>query len=195
MADATQPPLSVKLCEAAEKGDIALARALLASGEHIEGIHCIGGCRYTPLISAAHCGHLEMVRFLLDRGADRHALANGKTAEEIAREQKHPEVANFLKTYDQNKNPDKIFFYDDLGDRTREDIYDFMMRERVTMIRQGKYGSVDTTTITGFSAIEDQSDESQLRKAFNEHMRRGGKADEALVFPHRLPKNKLTREG
>jgi hypothetical protein len=64
------------------------------------------------------------------------------------------------------------------------------MRERVTLIRQGRLGAVETAVITGFSAIEDQSDSSMLRKAFNEHARRGGETEESAVFTRNISKPK-----
>jgi hypothetical protein len=188
----TPQELNKNLCDAAEGGSVAKVSSFLDQRVDINGRHCLDGCRYTALMKAALKGRLEVVRFLLDRGADVTLLdGENKTAEDLARAGNHQEIVAILQSA--VKNPDKIIFYGQIGDRTRQDVYDFTMRERVTMIRQGKYGAVDTTTITGFSMIEDKSDESTLRKAFNEHLRRGGKTDEAVVFPNRLPKNKLPR--
>jgi hypothetical protein len=187
-----QQDLNQRLCEAAEKGDVTQLASLLGQGADINGRHCLDGCRLTPLMKAASHGRIEAVRFLLEAGVDVALLANeNKTAEEMARAANHPAIVALLQS--QDKIPDKVIFYDQVGDRMRQDVYDFTLLERLTMIRQGKYGAIDTMTITGFSAIEDKSDQSVLRKAFNEHVRRGGKADEALVFPNKLLKNKLPR--
>ena len=57
------------------------------------------GPGYTPLLTAAANGHLNIVKDLLVHGADIHAKANdGKTAVSIAEERKHPEVAEFLRS-------------------------------------------------------------------------------------------------
>lgn len=180
------------LCDMAEKGDIAQLRNFLSKGADINGLHCLDGCRYTALMKAASHGRIEAVRFLLEMGADA-TLRSGdnKTAEDLARIANHHAIAALLQGED--KNPDKVIFYDQVGDRTRQDVYDFSMLERLTMIRQSRYGAVDTTTVTGFSVIEDKSDQSALRKAFNEHVKRGGKTDESVVFPNKLLKNKLPR--
>ena len=55
------------------------------------------GAGFTPLLTAAANGHLEIVKMLLLHGANVHAKTNdGKSAETIAGERKHAEVADFL---------------------------------------------------------------------------------------------------
>ena len=59
---------------------------------------------YTPLIEAAHCGHLEMLRLLLRRGAKHDAsfyveadgMSIGGTAEDMAKAQGHDECVTLL---------------------------------------------------------------------------------------------------
>jgi hypothetical protein len=92
-------------------------------------------------------------------------------------------AVEMLQTFRNDKLPERVTFVSNIGNRIREDVYDFTMRERVTMMRNGRFGAVEALTITGFSAIEDRSDTSKLRQAFNEHVKRGGKTEEADIFP------------
>ncbi len=55
------------LLRAAEQGDAAAARALIASGAPVDAENRYGA---TPLFFAAERGHLEIARMLLDAGAD-----------------------------------------------------------------------------------------------------------------------------
>lgn len=189
----TQKELNDKLQVAAEAGNAAEVASLLAKGAEIDCRHCTEGCRETPLMKAAQGGHREVIRLLLEKGADKAlSSAGAKTAEDMARNFKHLDLADFLHEYGEKKSPDKVIFSDKIGMAVRENIYDFVMRERVTLIRSDKFGPVEAMNIIGFSALEDQSDDSMLRKAFNEHVSRGGKADESVIFPNRLVKS-LTR--
>jgi hypothetical protein len=63
-------PLGVPIiCDAASRGDVDALALLLDRGVDIES-SCAGT---TPLIYAANAGHEHAIRFLLARGADRHA--------------------------------------------------------------------------------------------------------------------------
>ena len=192
MPNDAQQALNAKLADAAENGSVSEVVSLIAAGGDVNGKHCLDGCQHTPLIKAAMKGHLSVVSLLLEKGADTSLVASeGKTAIEMAREAGKQEVVARIVSFEESKRPDRISFHSHLGDRTREDIYDFSMRERVTLIRQGRLGTVETAIITGFSAIEDQSDTSMLRKAFNEHVCRGGKTEESVVFSRNIAKSKL----
>ena len=59
--------LSLRLRDAARKGDIEGVRALLESGADVNAEHT------AALWMAAGAGHIETVRLLLERGADIHA--------------------------------------------------------------------------------------------------------------------------
>jgi len=62
------------LIRAAETGLVPMARALVAAGAPVDGLcHCEGG--ETPLWAAAIAGKTEMVRYLLDMGADPNVAA------------------------------------------------------------------------------------------------------------------------
>ncbi|MFY0602857.1 MAG: ankyrin repeat domain-containing protein [Flavobacteriaceae bacterium] len=54
----------------------------------------------TPLMYAVKYGHLKMVKYLLDNGADINKVSvEGKTALDYALKYKHPEIEAFLRTY------------------------------------------------------------------------------------------------
>lgn len=178
-----------ELCDLAGRGDIAQVRAYIEAGALVNSRHCLGGCRHTPLMTAAVNGHFEIVELLVQMGADLSLKDDGGRT--VFQKVSDPKMQAFLQSCETSRHPERVIFYSPIGELIREDVYDFQMRERVTMIRKGKYGAVESTTITGFSAIEDQSDESMLRKAFNEHVKRGGKVEEASIFPHLLPKRRL----
>jgi ankyrin repeat protein len=78
---------------AAREGSIDIAEASLA--DHDVNLKSRDG--YTPLILAACNGHVGMVQFLIQRGADVHAVDNLKyTALLDACEEGHAEVINVL---------------------------------------------------------------------------------------------------
>ena len=57
------------------------------------------GGGYSPLLTAAANGYLEIVKMLLRHGADLHVKTNdGKTARSFAEERGHAAVAEFLRS-------------------------------------------------------------------------------------------------
>ena len=64
---------SLKLFEAAENGTFDRVVKLLAAGANPDASHVIA--RHTPLQAAAAAGHLEVVKVLVDRGADINRIA------------------------------------------------------------------------------------------------------------------------
>jgi hypothetical protein len=62
------PSLEVQLRIAAEQGDLPKVQELLAAGAHPDGVRESNG--RTPLYRAANRDHQEIVRLLLERGAD-----------------------------------------------------------------------------------------------------------------------------
>jgi hypothetical protein len=179
--------LDERLKQAAENGNVALVEALLKEGADVDGD------RGLPLIWAAYNGHLAVVNVLLDAGAD--ATLNydgGKTPAQYAKEGRHVEILKALTTPRIVETPEEITFRRPLGNRTLEEIFNFTALERISLVRKSKYGAVEAITYTSFENVNDQS---MLRKAFEEHVKRGGNTDEAVVFPNRLSKNTLKREG
>ena len=77
-----------------EAGDLAGLKRLVASGQ--VPVHVKGG--FPPLHEAAGCGHLEMVRYLVEEaGADpRLRSAQGLTPLELATVNGHLEVVRYL---------------------------------------------------------------------------------------------------
>ena len=84
------------IVDAAWLGDTQRVRALLAENPAL--VHGLEGGRVSPLRSAAWNGRADVVRVLLDHGADPtipHA-ESGKTALDFARERGHSSVVALL---------------------------------------------------------------------------------------------------
>lgn len=87
-------PLHSAVATDAAPVDVSIVRMLLKAGAPVNVPHLGGG---TPLHTAAFVGDPEVLRMLLDRGADpRLTTADGKTAIDIARERGHAEAAALL---------------------------------------------------------------------------------------------------
>ena len=92
-----EPPTEAPLWDAASEGDGARVAALLDAGAEIDQQNPGAGGIPTPLIAAAFCGHTEVVRLLLARGADVHAVnSQGRSALVQAADQGHAEVVLLL---------------------------------------------------------------------------------------------------
>jgi hypothetical protein len=84
-----------KLCEAANKGDILLTKALLDTGVDVNAVDPLDASGRTALVAAAQGGHEATVSYLLDRGANATlATAMDKTPFDLA--QTKPEVLQRL---------------------------------------------------------------------------------------------------
>lgn len=204
-------PLDQNLKIACEKGNVELARQLVRQGANVDA----PGMEYGPLAWAANNGHADCVAFLLEQGADPDirlspkywtplmcaankgyretvetllkAGANpmlrttdGQTAIDIARKQEHHDVADLL-----DNNPDEISFFHNVDNRVMQEVFSFLRKERVTLIRKTRGGEVEAMQRDSFRSLDDQSG---LRRAFAEHAKRGGKMTEDEVFENALPK-------
>ena len=92
-----------KLIQAAEKGNLQEVQAALAEGADINGIvimkkHGMSVKGPTPLKAASRNGHTEVVKYLLNKGAEINAKANTtqSTALMIASENGYTEIVRIL---------------------------------------------------------------------------------------------------
>jgi ankyrin repeat protein len=79
---------------AAQRGDVGEVRQLIARGAPINGRSAYDG--EVPLTVAAADGHIEIVRILLERGAEVDIETPRGTALALAAERNHPEVVRLL---------------------------------------------------------------------------------------------------
>jgi len=158
------------LFEAAKAGDAEQVAHLISLGADVNS--------YYNLIFAAHSGHLDVVYLLLEAGADKSFVSNGLTAAEWARNNNHAKIAEVINKY-MPPTPDQVITHSPLGDRTLQEVFNFATMERISMIRNGRHGPVESFVRESFSVLADQP---SLREAFKEHRRRGGTAEEEAVF-------------
>jgi ankyrin repeat protein len=185
MTNEEQNVLDEKLLAACKAGAAVEVITLLTQGADVDS--GTDTEKYLPLIWAANNGHMEVVKILLAHGADRDGRAGGKNAAEWALMRGHTDIVKKL-----HERPDQIVLQQSLGDRTLEEVFNFTSFERITLIRKSPEGAVEAVTRGPFSEVVDQS---RLRKAFEEHIRRGGKTDENRVFPNVLSKTKAPKHG
>ena len=173
------------LIKAAAQGDVAVMRLLLDHGAAVDGL---SGAGSTPLMFAAHRGQGEAVALLLEAGANK-SIRNQKemTAMDYARANGHLDALNVL-----TSNPEQVSFVHKIGSRLMEEVFDFTLRERVTLLRASAEGPVETMLRDPFIRLEDTSN---LRRAFNIHRQRGGKVPEDEIFPRELSKRRLPAFG
>ena len=89
----SNPALDNELMAAANKGDLAKVKDLVEKGAY-PNFHDAGGS--TPLIEAVYGGHAEVVKFLLEKGADANARKNDGAAA-IGFAKKYPPILEMLK--------------------------------------------------------------------------------------------------
>jgi ankyrin repeat protein len=84
---------------AAGYGQPHIVRALLAAGAELD----VSEPERNPLFSAIHGGHLEIVKFLIERGIDYRVRYTGESMKDMdalafARERGQTEIADYLET-------------------------------------------------------------------------------------------------
>ena len=88
----------ISIYDAAEKGDIAALEKHIVAGTNVNGF--LGG--WSCLDRASHGGHLEVVRLLLDNGANVNARIEGlfdhpgKSPLDYSNENNHKEISELL---------------------------------------------------------------------------------------------------
>lgn len=239
MAESKTPKaLNKQLLKAVSKNELDEVQRLIESGADIESQAGFFYLRQTPLGIASFNGNLDVVKYLLDKGANVNVLDSaratplynavrysksvdivrllmqrgadpniedreGYSALMYARKKKKQYLVRIMEEKvvmppkPQEKapealNPDEVIFQRPLGDRILQESFDFVALERVSLVRKSAQGAVEAMSRDGFSVIEDQS---TLRKAFEEHVRRGGKTEESRVFPNTIFKDRPSGRG
>ena len=116
------------LVAAATDGHTDVVKYLLDQGADVDERGMRIHSWYTALHWAAYGGHAETVKCLLDHGAD-SSLKNsdGKTARQIALQQRHPEVAEVIDKYDQ-----RVYMYKKGTDATVKVSAPFSLKRKTT---------------------------------------------------------------
>lgn len=179
------PTGETPLIKAAAQGATEVIQLLADAGAEIDGRSAAGS---TPLMFAAHRGQSAAIGLLLALGADR-AVHNNKnlTAADYARANHHHEALNVL-----TESPDQVSFTYALGARIMEEVFDFNLQERITLLHSAGDGKVEAMLRDPFSQLDEASN---LRRAFNIHRQRGGKVPEDEIFTRELPKRRLPGMG
>lgn len=167
---------------AANEGHLEAARWLLDNGSDVDPR---APDKWTPLMSAASKGHLSIAQLLLEHGANPlRKYTDGKNAIEKARDNNRHDIVRALQN-----TPDEVSYYDTVSDRVVQEVYSFKRRERFTFIRKSESGDVEAMQRESFFALDDKSG---LRRAFDEHVKRGGKLSEEDVFGDVMNKPRKT---
>jgi ankyrin repeat protein len=82
---------------AAQRGDADSVRELLDGGANINAVDDMGS---TPLMDAVFAGHKEVVKLLLERGADANILRMGEGALHLAARKGDPDILDLLLSSD-----------------------------------------------------------------------------------------------
>lgn len=130
------------------------------------------------VLQVAHHGKDQRLIDIIERGiaeAERRDVEARQRMEQAARDRKKARAAE-----EHARNKDIVIFDEQLGDRTLQEIYNFSSLERISLIRKGEDGPVEAMQRQDFADI---GDKPGLRRAFDEHRRRGGTVEEAAIFP------------
>ena len=144
-----------ELVESVYKGDLEEVKYLLNDGANISTHNLYD----YPLILAAKYGHLDVVKFFLDRGADIHA--EDDKALKFAARRDHVDVVKYLEDYTSPINQMTRYFSgvkkylidqsiklsNDIYETTH-DIYDYYFTTQVEEIQQSEVNSTVNSNIT-----------------------------------------------
>jgi len=197
----SQAELIDELIEAAEAGNLDLLKKCL--GKVRGGVNAANDSGLTALHQAAQEGHANIVKYLLDNGADIELTDDdGDTARELAENNDHDDVVELLENKARIKD---IVEWSLLGssklvhieaslvlDRKLVEIFNFESRKLLAYIERLKTNSEPPVPMPTESF--DDLPEETLRNAFQKFTQLGGKADECFVLHAkvRLKKSPLT---
>lgn len=147
----------------------------------------------TPLGNAVHFKRGEMITLIaahvLQReAAAREALRKLAEGEDAARKQAAEQRAALEREAarrTQKEYAEVVVFTQKIGDLVLEDAFNFASFERLTFVRKGPGGDVQSMARQSFQEMGNQQ---LLRRAFQEHVKRGGTAEECDVFPNEKPR-------
>ncbi|HYD19487.1 MAG TPA: ankyrin repeat domain-containing protein [Patescibacteria group bacterium] len=178
-AEINQAGTESPLYFAAQENKLEVLSWLLANGAKVD----IGNAKKsTPLMGAAYAGHLGAVKLLMAAGADPDLRNNDNSSAKSYAANK-PEILAWL-----NRNPHEVVLTRRVGDRTMQEIFNFLHNERITFIRKDAASPVEAVTRESFYEL---ADKSALRRAFDQYRMEGGKRSEEEVFHSALPKLSL----
>lgn len=106
----------------------------------------------------------------------------------LPQESPAPAVAPAPARKDEDRNANEIIFERLLGDRVLQEIFNFVQMERISLVRRGSGGPVEAITRQPFSELRQ---DPELKRAFQEHSRRGGKKTESEAFSPCLDKKNI----
>lgn len=183
---------------AAMAGNIEEIKSLLDAGFDINRRLAIS---YSPTIlhCAARKNQLELVKFLIERGADlnltdrshmtplddainsSHPLAAFVLHQHGARLLSFPEThlkRLLVESQLELPSPDEIILTRPLADRFLTEVFNFKTQEYFCMVRKEAGGPVECLNQMMFPQVKNRA---RLREAFDEYKKRGGAGDERIL--------------
>lgn len=197
---------------AADQGHIHCVRLLLDRGAKIDATNSLG---WSPLVNAIVSNHGDIVDLLLQKGTSitlkdgsgrtpldnavnykmkdmaerlsKHAtkLATEREARQRARDEVLRRAQEEADRRASQEYANVVVFKQRAGDHTLEDVFNFVSLERLTLVRKGDDGPVETMTRQNMA---DMDNRTMLKKALEEHAKRGGKLTEKDIFPDEKPR-------
>lgn len=87
-----------------QKGELESIRSALSRG--LFDVNAVDNFNWTLLMCAAHAGHMTIVKYLLDQGADwlHHTDRRGNNAADLARTAGHTNIADFIESHNRTSS-------------------------------------------------------------------------------------------